>query len=156
MSVTIKAAWIGFFSTIIAALIGVVSNYYQVTSLTESEPKTETILEPAELKPISEKKTLDNNHPILKNTQVISVLEEQVFELCGYKGFTAKVIKKIDGKQEINIRNRNRNIPGSEFRVYEIDLPIEQVVKLWPRCTVSFKLENLASTELIVISLLRR
>ncbi len=87
--------------------------------------------------------------------QVILVFEEQIFELCGYQEFTAKVAKTTDGKSAIKIRSMDRSIPNRSFRGYDKIVPINEMVELWPNCSAAFKYESLASTKRIVISYLR-
>ena len=56
------------------------------------------------------------------------------FDLCGFKGFTASLANS--STTVINIRSTDRSIPDRPFRGFEKLVPIDQLIELFPGCTV--------------------
>lgn len=54
---------------------------------------------------------------------VISVFEEQEFDICGYKYFSAKIVKLKNAVQKIKIHSNDRSIPDIPFRGFEMNTP---------------------------------
>jgi hypothetical protein len=83
--------------------------------------------------------------------RIIGVFEKQIFDLCGFKEFSAKLLAK-DGAKAIGISSRDRNIPGRSFRGFELSLPLETPTKLWDGCVVAASYDVKAGVPRIMFS----
>lgn len=83
--------------------------------------------------------------PRPRSETVISVLPDQKFDLCGRRGFSAKL-----GASGVIIRSEDRAIPGRTFRGYERILSPGSSTELWPGCTVAVSTRTLAGVEQMV------
>ena len=124
------------------------------TETTTSSRKPNTKLPIASISEDSQVTSINNIISTDNGRTIISVSEEQIFELCGYKEFTAKTRKLTDTKQSIELLSSDRNIPKPyrSFQGYSRVLPTNQRVELWPECNVRFSYEYLSGKKRIVIS----
>ena len=82
---------------------------------------------------------------------VFGVFEQEKFDLCGFHGFTARLVTGKAG-QEVLIESEDRSIPDRSFRGYELSMPLEQPIRLWDKCVVGVGYSSNAGIRQIVFS----
>jgi hypothetical protein len=66
---------------------------------------------------------------------VFGVFEQQKFDLCGYRDFTARITQNEAGPA-VTLSSEDRSIPERTFRGYERTFLLQTPVRLWKNCTV--------------------
>lgn len=83
--------------------------------------------------------------------RTINVFENQKFELCGHKEFTAVLVARGDTRR-IAISSRDRAVPGRTFRGFELSLSLETATRLWDGCVVAASYDAKAGVTRIMLS----
>ena len=79
--------------------------------------------------------------------RIVSVFENETFELCGFGGFKASMIAG-----RVGLASLDRGVPGRSFRGYEKALPLDMPVELWKDCTVTASLAARGGVSRITLS----
>lgn len=91
----------------------------------------------------------DAEEPVAR---AFGVFENEDFELCGYTGFTARILDS--GAAGIVLRSQDGGIPGRSFRGYEKRLALKTPINLWPGCTVAVASTDQAGVRRLVFSVI--
>ncbi len=70
--------------------------------------------------------------PIWKQTTV-SFFEKDRFSICSYNGFSGT----IEQKTSLLLKSNDRSIPGITVRGFDMRVPLNETVELWPGCRIT-------------------
>lgn len=83
-----------------------------------------------------------NTEPVEMDWDVdFAVFEDTLFDLCGFKKFTAVVDRRV-GAELIDIRSADRSIPDQPFRGLQKQIGVNQVFEILPGCRILLSSET--------------
>lgn len=86
--------------------------------------------------------------------ETIAVFENEKFDLCGHKEFSAVLLAK-GGAEKVGISSRDRNVPGRSFRGFERSLALDTPTVLWDGCVVAASYDAKAGVTRITLSVFK-